>query len=398
MLIEEKPELKNSLAGKIILLTGAGGGIGLETAKAFAYLGAKIIIAEIISAKGILAEKIINELYDNNQAEFYQIDLSVEKQISEMTDYIMKKYGCPDVIFNNATITKMGTVDEVDIAFWDKSYAVNLKAPLMLTQKFLPFMKERNSGTIVFVSSSGAAPYMGAYEVLKSAQVELCNTLSMELENTNIHTYAIGPGLVKTETAMNAIQIVAAKMDMSIEEFYCMNSQHILDVESAGVGFALSVRNADSYNGQEIGSIQVLMDFNLVQNESEQANSTMRSEDACKEIQEYLKKIYMTYEEQYNGWKSMNIFEKQWVMRDFKKFMGLSSEQAHDKLKAINSNIQCGVYQDLSSERMFFERLKEYWKHQLKLLQGYEKNRNKLQENTRIISGWILDIEKVLAL
>lgn len=399
MLIEEKPELKNSLAGKIILLTGAGGGIGLETAKAFAYLGAKIIIAEIISAKGILAEKIINELYDNNQAEFYQIDLSVEKQISEMTDYIMKKYGCPDVIFNNATITKMGTVDEVDIAFWDKSYAVNLKAPLMLTQKFLPFMKERNSGTIVlFVSSSGAAPYMGAYEVLKSAQVELCNTLSMELENTNIYTYAIGPGLVKTETAMNAIQIVAAKMDMSIEEFYCMNSQHILDVESAGVGFALSVRNADSYNGQEIGSIQVLMDFNLVQNESEQANSTMRSEDACKEIQEYLKKIYMTYEEQYNGWKSMNIFEKQWVMRDFKKFMGLSSEQAYDKLKVINSNIQCGDYQDLSSERMFFEHLKEYWKHQLKLLQGYEKNRNKLQENTRIISGWILDIEKVLAL
>lgn len=398
MLIEDKPELKNSLAGKIILLTGAGGGIGLETAKAFAYLGAKIIIAEIINDKGILAEKIINELYDNNQAEFYQIDLAVEKQIIEMTDYIMKKYGCPDVIFNNATITKMGAVDEVDITFWDKSYAVNLKAPLLLTQKFLPFMKERNSGVIVFVSSSGATPYMGAYEVFKSAQVELCNTLSMELKDTNVHSYTIGPGLVKTETAINAIQIVAAKIDMSLEEFYSMNSQHILDVESAGVGFALSVRNSDSYNGQEIGSIQVLMDYNLVENESEQANSTMRSEEACKEIQGCVKKIYMTYEEQYNGWKSMNIFEKQWVLRDFKKFMGLSSEQAHDKLKVINSNIQCGDYKALSSERMFFEHLKEYWKHQLKLLQGYEKNKNKLQENTQIISGWILDIEKVLVL
>lgn len=396
MLIEDKPELKNSLAGKVILLTGAGGGIGLETAKAFAYLGAKIIIAEIIKDKGILAEKIINELYDNNLVEFYQIDLAVEKQIIEMTDYITKKYGCPDVIFNNATITKMGAVDEVDIAFWDKSYAVNLKAPLMLTQKFLPFMKERNSGVIAFVSSSGASPYMGAYEVFKSSQVELCNTLAMELENTNVHSYTIGPGLVKTETAMNAIQIVAAKMGMSIEEFYSMNSQHILDVESAGVGFALSVMNADSYHGQEIGSIQVLMDYNLIENGSKQANSTVRSGGACREIQGYLEKIYMTYEEQYNVWKSMNVFEKQWVLRDFKKFMGLSSEQAYDKLKVINNNIQCGDYQDLSSERMFFEHLKDYWKHQLKLLQGYEKNKNKLQENTKIINGWILDIEKVL--
>jgi NAD(P)-dependent dehydrogenase (short-subunit alcohol dehydrogenase family) len=396
MLIEKIPELKNNLIGKIILLTGAGGGIGLETAKAFAYLGAKIIIAEINNEKGILAEKIINELYDTEQAEFYQIDLAVEKQIFEMADYIIKKYGCPDVIFNNATITKMGAVDEVDIEFWDKSYAVNLKTPLILTQKFLPSMKERNSGAIVFVSSSGASPYMGAYEVFKSAQVELSNTLAMELENTNIHSFTIGPGLVKTETAMNAIQIVASKMNMSIEEFYSMNSQHILDVESAGVGFALSVRNADSYHGQEIGSIQVLMDYNLVESESKQSNNTMRSEDDCKEIQVYMKKIYMTYDEQYNGWKSMNIFQKQWVFRDFKKSMGLSSEQAHNKLKMINSNIQCGDYQDLLSERMFFERLKEYWKHQLKLLQGYEKNKNKLQENTEIIRGWILDIEKVL--
>lgn len=398
MLIENKPELKDNLIGKVILLTGAGGGIGLEAAKAFAYMGAKIIIAEINNDKGIFAEKIINELNNNEQAEFYQIDLAVEKQIIDMSNYIIKKYGCPDVIFNNATITKMGAVDEVDITFWDKSYAVNLKAPLILTQKFLPFMKERNNGVIVFVSSSGASPYMGAYEVFKSAQVELSNTLAMELENTNIQSYTIGPGLVKTETAMNAIQIIASKMNMSIEEFYSMNSQHIIDVESAGVGFALSVKNADLYNGQEIGSIQVLMDNNLVENESEKTNGIVRSDAACKEIQEYVQKIYMTYEEQYNGWNSMNIFQKQWVLRDFKKSMGLSSEQAYNKIKMVNNNIQCGDYQDLLSERMFFERLEEYWRHQLKLLQGYEKNKNKRQENTQIIEGWIMDIEKILVL
>ena len=81
----------------------------------------------------------------------------------------------------------MGAVDDVKIEFWDKSYAVNLKVPLLLSQKFLPLMKERKSGTIVFVSSSGASPYMGAYEVFKTVQVELSNTLAMELENSGVY-------------------------------------------------------------------------------------------------------------------------------------------------------------------------------------------------------------------
>ena len=66
-----------------------------------------------------------------------------------------------DVLFNNATITAMGAVEEVPVADWDKSYADNFRAPLLLTQLFLPFMKNKNSGTLVFVSSSGAAPFMG---------------------------------------------------------------------------------------------------------------------------------------------------------------------------------------------------------------------------------------------
>lgn len=259
--------MKNVLNGKIILLTGAGGGIGFEAAKAFAYMGAKIIIAEISKEKGKFAENAINAMYDIPPVKFYDIDLTDEKQMNSMVEYIIKTYGCPDVIFNNATIAKMGAIDEVDSSFWDKSYAVNLKAPLLLTQKFLSLMKQRDSGTIIFVSSSGASPYMGAYEVFKTAQVELCNTLAMELENRNIFTFTIGPGLVKTETAMGSIEIVAESMGMSTADFYAMNSQHILDVESAGVGFALSVLNAKIYHGQEVGSIQVLMDYKLLEND-----------------------------------------------------------------------------------------------------------------------------------
>lgn len=396
MLIENVPALRSSLKGKTVLLTGAGGGIGFEAAKAFAYLGATTIIAEVDKNKGEQAEKNINDLFCDNITEFYEIDLGDKLQIDKMTDYVLRKYGCPDIIFNNATFTKMGSVDEVGSDLWDRSYQVNFRAPLILTQNFLPKMKEQNQGIIVFVSSSGASPYMGTYEVFKTAQVELCNTLAMELEGTNVYTYTIGPGLVKTETAMGAIEIVAAKMGMSTEDFYSMNKQHILDAESAGVGFALSTRNAAAYNGQEIGSIQVLMDFNLIANDEQQEFTATFSESAYKEIPRYFEKIVLTYMEQYKGWKAMNIFEKQWVLRDFKKVMALSAEQASEKLKLLNNEIQNGNNNILFEEVAFLERLKEYWKHQLKLLQGYEKNPKKLEENTLIIEEWIMDIEKVL--
>ena len=76
---------------------------------------------------------------------------------------------------------------------------------------------------------------MGAYEVFKTAQVELANTLAMELEDTGVFAYTVGPGLVKTQTAMSAIEVVAASMGMSLDAFYEMNSSHILAADAAGL-------------------------------------------------------------------------------------------------------------------------------------------------------------------
>ena len=397
MHIADKPELKNRLAGKTVLITGAGNGIGLEAAKAFAYMGAKIVIAEINQIAGRFAENTINTHYPNSPAKFNEVDLSDEKQLYSLIDFLFKNYGCPDIIFNNATITRMGAVDDVDIGFWDHSYAVNFKAPLLLAQKFLPKMKERKSGTIVFVSSSGASPFMGAYEVFKTAQVELCNTLAMELENSGVYTFSIGPGLVKTETATKAIEIISQKMGMSTEQFYNMNSQHILDAESAGTGFALSVVNPERYNGQEIGSIQVLMDYGLLSEPvscDEKAIAKLSANDIEKAI-ELLTKIQLTFEQQYSGWRAMNVFERQWVLRDFKKNMGMSAEQADEYLRKMLQEAKTNFSAILLQPR-FFKDLCGYWKHQLKLLQGYEKDKNKLAENTKIIEEWILDIESLL--
>lgn len=391
MLIEKKSSYKDSLKEKTILLTGAGGGIGYEAARAFAYMGATIIIAEIDEEKGMNAAQSLNGNFPHAKVYFHKVDLSEEQQVRELYAYMVRHYGFIDILFHNATITPMGNVEEVPIEVWDKSYRVNFKAPLLLTQLFLPEMKRRNEGIIVFVPSSGAAPYMGAYEVFKTAQVELCNTLSGELENTNVYTYSIGPGLVKTATAMRAIEIVAGKMGMSTGEFYAMNDSHILSAEEAGCGFAISVLLAKKYHGQEIGSIQALLESGLLDNSDPETNNII-SENQLQLIY----RIIEVYGEQYSGWMTRNVFERQWVLRDFKKTVGMSAEQYNTDMIHLKKELDGNNLLYISRYKSHFEKLKQYFERQYKLLQGFEKNPEKLKENSAIVMEWVDTLSEII--
>ena len=141
------------LSGKIVLLTGAGGGIGLEAAKAFAEMGAKVLIAEIDWEKGEKAAEDITVKFPG-AAFFLHTDLSDGTAVRKLCGDILARFGCPDIIFNNAAAVITGKIGEVSIEDWDLCYAVNLKAPVMLTSYFLGMMKERDS-----VNSRTSVPY-----------------------------------------------------------------------------------------------------------------------------------------------------------------------------------------------------------------------------------------------
>ncbi len=397
MLLEKIPQFKNSLNGKTVLMTGAGGGIGYEAARALAWMGASVVIAEIDAQKADEAARRINEEMGSGRALAYPVDISDEKQVDTLCRSLKERYGFVDVVFNNATIAPLGAVDEVSIADWDKSYAVNLRGPVMLVQKFLPDMKKRNTGVIVFVPSSGAAPYMGAYETFKTAQVEVCNTLSAELESTGIYVFSIGPGLVKTDTAQCAIEKVAAQMQMSIDAFYEMNAKHILDAESAGVGFALAVTRAKDYAGQEVSSIQALLASGVLEADDAIETSALSAADTA-ELEVLVNSVINTFAEQYQGWLSRNVFERQWVLRDFKKVV----KQAADEFKyALDGTARLLGLQEsaqLRQSKNLFVRLKSYYEHQYDLLQGFEKNAARLEENSRIMCGWIDELARIIAL
>lgn len=249
---------RHSLTGKVAVITGAGQGIGFEAARALAWLGCYIIIAEIDPEYGGAASTQINKEMERHCAYFYEVDISSEQSVQNLVNDVQRRFNKIDILVNNAAITPMGPLSEVKLEEWDRSYRVHLRGPVLLTKLVLPDMMERNSGVLVSVSSSGAAPYMGAYEIFKMAQRELANTLSAELEGTSVYAFTIGPGLVKTTGALKAIEKLAPYYGKTVEEFMKMSENQMISVEEAGAGFAAAIALADRFNGQEIGSVQAL--------------------------------------------------------------------------------------------------------------------------------------------
>lgn len=87
-----------------------------------------------------------------------------------------------------------------------------------------------------------------------------------------------------------------------------------------------------------------------------------------------------------------NIFERQWVLRDFKKCVGKSADEVYSIIK----NMEKGSGTLSADEYKLLKTLMLYWEHQYQLLQGFEKDKEKLQENSNIIKSWISDIKNCI--
>lgn len=382
---------KTALTGNTVLLTGAGGGIGRETALAFAALGAFVLLTDIDRARGEQATAAVNLRFPQ-AAHFLHADLSDKEAVAALCEKVLAQYGCPDILFHNAAVVVTGQVGAVPFQAWEHSYAVNLRAPILLTSSFLPHMRKRDRGCVVFVSSSGAAPYLNAYEVFKTAQGEFSSGLAAELEGTHIYTYTIAPGLVRTQTAEDSIQAVAAHMGLSTEAFHREQAAHTLSPQEAGQGFALSTLSASTYHGQEISSLQALHECLGTGRD----RTTPPATEAPALPPALLIRIFDTFQAQYHGWLQRNLFERQWVLRDFKKRVGLPAEAVDNTLQTARNTLERGESPTLSPA--LFAKLQAYWQHQYTLLQSFEKGPDQREAYGRQIQAWIADLQQLLDL
>src|SRR5689334_5500153 len=138
-----KPDV---LHGKTVVVTGAGGGIGYETARALLWLGANVVIAEINHQNGRKAECILEADFGKDRVLFVQTDVGEEPSVRNLYNLSLMAFGKVDAVINNATIAVLGQVKDVSIEEWDRSYRVNLRGPVLMAKTFLPDMLQRDHG------------------------------------------------------------------------------------------------------------------------------------------------------------------------------------------------------------------------------------------------------------
>ncbi len=376
------------LAGKVALITGAGGGIGYEAARSLLWLGASVVIAEIDSKRGRNAEKQLASYYGSDRVKFIRTDVGLEASIRNMVKKTIDQFEKVDILINNATIAPLGSILETPISAWDKSYKVNLRGPVCLIRAVLPGMLVRDEGIIVNISSTGTA-YMGAYETFKAALVHLTDTLEAELEETGIFAFTLGPGLVLTETATRAVQKLAPRLGMTLDEFYQINANHILSVEEAGAGYAAAIVEAEQFHGQEISSLQALIAVGLGKKpENETKIPTGLSPNEVEKTLRLAQRIRDTFHQQTEGWKKRSLFERQWMLRDFKKYAGMPVDSWQDNLDLLVSSLKNNTpLRDIP-----LHKLSDYYDHMAELAKGYEKDPHKLKENLTHITAWREDV------
>lgn len=189
-----------SFAEKVVIITGAGQGIGEEYAKRCAAEGLTVVVAEINEEQGQRVADEINA--SNGKAVFVKTDVSDAASVQAMVDATSNAYGRIDYLVNNAALfgqMKSEPLVSVDMDYFDKFMNINFRASLVTARAVMPHMQKQGGGAIVNQSSTAAWMHIGYYSLAKHALNGLTCCLARELGPMNIRINAIAPGPTDTQ-------------------------------------------------------------------------------------------------------------------------------------------------------------------------------------------------------
>ena len=189
-----------SLAGQVVIVTGASSGIGEATARRLVRAGAKVVI----SARREDRLKAFAHEFDPSGASVLAVagDVTNENDRQQLVAATLTKFGRIDALVNNAGYGTRGPVEKVPVELIRKNYETNIFSLIALTQLVVPAMRERGTGCIVNIGSVAgriARPLSSIYDSTKHALEALTDGLRGELQPFGVRVTLIRPGFIATE-------------------------------------------------------------------------------------------------------------------------------------------------------------------------------------------------------
>lgn len=203
------------LDGKVALITGAGSGIGRESALLFAAEGAAVVVVDVNTSGG--RETVAALTAAGHRAAFVHADVTKAEETERMVAAAENAFGRLNVLFNNAGILDSRDDDAVstDEAIWDLTMSVNAKGVFLGCKYGIPALRRAGGGSIIntasLVALMGAAVPQVAYTASKGAVLALTRELAIVHARENIRVNALCPGPLRTELLMKILDTDAKK-------------------------------------------------------------------------------------------------------------------------------------------------------------------------------------------
>jgi NAD(P)-dependent dehydrogenase (short-subunit alcohol dehydrogenase family) len=194
------------LDGKVVVITGAAGGIGREAALLFSEEGARVCVADVVEESG---EQTASECRD---AFFFRVDVTDPASVEEMYKQTAERYGGVDVLYNNAGImpAEDASILETESEAWQRVLDVNATGVFLCCKYGIPHLLERGGGSVInvasFVAILGAATSQISYTASKGAVLSLSRELAVEFARRGVRVNALCPGPVETPLLMRLFQ------------------------------------------------------------------------------------------------------------------------------------------------------------------------------------------------